>query len=125
VRTCCPATLLTTALVLFTGCQSSEQSAAAAPVMAAPAAETPSDANVDPDAITGVVVKTMDSGGYTYVLVDTGSDQVWAAGPAIIVSAGDTVTFNGSMPMNGYHSRTLDMTFECVYFTGAIEIASS
>lgn len=125
MRMCCPATLLMTALVLFTGCQSSEQSAVAAPTMAEPAAEAPAPASVDPDAITGVVIKTMDSGGYTYVLVDTGSDQVWAAGPAIIVSPGDTVTFNGSMPMNGYYSRTLDQTFECVYFTGAIEVASS
>jgi len=125
VRMCCPATLLTTALVLFTGCQSSEQPAAAIATVAAPEAEAPAPAAVDPDAITGVVVKTMDSGGYTYVLVDTGTDQVWAAGPATIVTPGDTVTFNGSMPMTGYHSKTLDQTFEVVYFTGAIEIVAS
>jgi hypothetical protein len=33
----------------------------------------------------------MNSGGYTYVQVDTGSEQVWAAAPEFQVQVGDAV----------------------------------
>jgi hypothetical protein len=122
------ATLAATALGLCVCCHASESeepeentSVTEAPQHPAAPASAPAPVA---GKLTGSVVETMDSGGYTYVLVDTGDQTAWAAGPQISVTPGDEVTFDTSMPMADYHSDTLDRTFETIYFTGAIERAA-
>lgn len=116
--------LLISALALGVGCSSDapQESPAAAPADHAPAFPGQS---AKAGAITGNVVETMDAGGYTYVQVDTGVELVWAAGPPIAVSPGDTVSFDGSMQMTDYHSSTLNRTFDRIYFTGAIKVVGA
>ena len=46
-------------------------------------------APVPPGMVRGTVLETMDSGGYTYVLVDTGAEQLWAATQQTAVKVGD------------------------------------
>ena len=67
----------------------------------------------------------MNALGYTYVLVDAGSEQVWAATPQFAVSVGDLVVIPDGMPMHNYHSQTLGRTFDVVYFVDSILNASS
>lgn len=74
---------------------------------------------------TGKVVETMNSGGYTYVRVDDGTKQIWAAGPEIAVKVGDTVTLPRGLPMKGFESKTLGRTFDTVYFVNAIRPGSA
>jgi hypothetical protein len=69
---------------------------------------------------TGTVLETMNSGGYTYVQFDTGSEALWAAAPQFDVSVGDMVTVPQGMPMTDYHSKSLDRDFDVIYFVGAI-----
>ena len=69
---------------------------------------------------TGTVVETMGAAGYTYVLVDTGREKIWAAGPACTVRAGDRVTIPGGMPKENCVSKTLSRTFEKIYFVESI-----
>ena len=54
-------------LLALTGCNASEEAA----VADNPALATP----VPGGMVRGTVLETMDSGGYTYVLVDTSQDQ--------------------------------------------------
>lgn len=123
-------TLLMTAMTLCVGCQSSKSpdaqpdstSSAALSASAESMPEAAPTTHADAGMISGTVLETMDSGGYTYVLVDTGSEELWAAGPKIAVTLGDKVSFDNSMPMTDYFSRTLDRTFERVYFTGSISL---
>jgi hypothetical protein len=68
------------------------------------------------------VVETVESGGYTYVQVDTGDKRVWAAAPKFRVAVGDTVTVPAGMPMAGYHSKTLNRTFDLVYFVPYVSV---
>lgn len=68
--------------------------------------------------VTGAVIETMDSGGYTYVRIDTGNEKLWAAGPAAEIKTGDEVTISLDMPMAGYHSRSMDRDFDVLYFVG-------
>ncbi len=72
--------------------------------------------------LSGRVTETMDSGGYTYVRVLTGEGEVWAAAPQTSIRTGDSVTFPSAMPMNGFHSKTLNRTFEKIYFVPAIRV---
>jgi hypothetical protein len=71
-------------------------------------------------AFSGKVAETMDAGGYTYVLVDTGTNKIWAAAPQFPVKKGDAMVVPDAMPMTGFHSRTLNRDFDVVYFAGVI-----
>ncbi len=101
------------------GCSQKETPA---PVAAAPASDAPPAAAPAPEgkSFTGSVTETMDVGGYTYVQVDTGIEKIWGAAPKFAVAVGERVTVPASMPMQGYHSKSLDRTFEVLYFADAI-----
>ena len=83
---------------------------------AAPAA--PAQTN----AITGKVVETMNAASYTYVQLDSGKNKVWAAAPQFAVKVGDSVVVADAMPMEKYHSKTLNRTFDVVYFSGHVTV---
>ncbi len=83
----------------------------------APAAPAAAEAT-----ISGKVVETMNTAGYTYVLVDTGAKKVWAAAVEFSVKVGDAVSFAASLPMENYHSKSLNRDFDVVYFTGGINV---
>ncbi len=70
--------------------------------------------------IAGAVLETMNSGGYTYVKVKGPEGDIWAAGPETVVQVGDQVSFAPEMPMQGFHSKTLDRTFDVVYFVSSL-----
>jgi len=72
--------------------------------------------------IAGKVAETINTAGYTYVLVDTGAKKVWAAAVQFEVKVGDSVSFSGGMPMENYHSKSLNRDFDVVYFTGGITV---
>jgi hypothetical protein len=73
-------------------------------------------------AFSGKVAETMDAGGYTYVLVDTGTNKIWAAAPQFQVKNGDQVAVPDAMPMSGFHSPTLNRDFDVIYFAGSIPV---
>jgi hypothetical protein len=73
----------------------------------------------------GTVIETMDSGGYTYVHVDVGGTTLWAAAPQFEVKVGDAVIVPNGMPMPNYHSKTLDRTFELVYFVPQVVVTGA
>ncbi len=106
---------------LASGCKNeapkpAEKSAPAAPQQAtAPAGQ----------GATGTVVETMNSGGYTYVQVDTGSEKIWAAAPEFKVKVGDSVVVPQGMAMPNYHSKTLNRDFELLYFVDSVMVGGA
>ena len=84
-----------------------------------PSAKT---AAVESGDFSGKVAETMNAASYTYVLVDTGSKKLWAAAPRFNVKVGDTVKVGSPMPMQNYQSKTLNRTFDMVYFTGSVSV---
>ena len=70
--------------------------------------------------VTGTVVETMDAASYTYVLVDTGDGEIWAAAGQFEVAVGDRVRVPLETPMQGFHSDTLDRDFDLIYFASRI-----
>lgn len=72
--------------------------------------------------LTGKVVETMDAATYTYALIDTGTAKAWVAAPQFIVKTGDTLAVADAMPMNDYRSKTLNRTFDVVYFSGNVRV---
>lgn len=121
--------LMVTALILG-GCKREADPKKAAPEPAAtpPAAAAQAGAAADKPApqgeamagghgISGTVLETFDSGGYTYVKLKTkGGDEAWAAVRQTKVAEGQELTIARAMPMKNFHSKTLDRTFETIYF---------
>jgi len=69
---------------------------------------------------TGTVAETMNAGNYTYVRVNTNEGEIWAAASRFDVAVGDTVVVPLEMPMEDFHSESLDRTFPVIYFTSQI-----
>jgi hypothetical protein len=65
----------------------------------------------------GKVLETMDSGGYTYVLVDENGQKIWVAAMQTPVKVGDNVEFPDSPPMVNFQSKTLKRTFDKIIFS--------
>jgi hypothetical protein len=69
-------------------------------------------------AISGKVVETMDSGGYTYVCLEKDGKKVWAAVPTMKVSVGQELKLQPGQEMFNFKSKSLNRTFDSVIFSG-------
>ena len=74
------------------------------------------------DRQSGTVLESMDAGNYTYVRVDLGDEEIWAAAPRFQVGVGDTISFSPGAPMENFHSPSMDRTFELIYFVNTAEV---
>jgi len=72
----------------------------------------------DPNKIYGKITDIINVTGYTYAEVDTGKKKVWAAGPTTPLKIGDMIAFYTGMPMENFHSKSLDRDFSMLYFIG-------
>jgi hypothetical protein len=70
--------------------------------------------------ITGPVLETMDASNYTYVRVSAASGDVWAASSHFDVKVGDRVVVPLEMPMQNFHSQSLNRDFPLIYFASFI-----
>jgi hypothetical protein len=66
--------------------------------------------------LQGKVLETMDAGPYTYLRLQTGNGETWAAVPKAAVQKGQQVTIQGPMTMTQFESRTLNRTFDTIVF---------
>lgn len=97
-----------------------EPSTAASQSKAAPQSEAAAPAA---KGWSGKVLDSMNSGGYTYVNVETGEgSSVWAAGPQSEIKVGDKVHIPEGMLMSNFESKTLGRTFEQIYFVPVIHV---
>lgn len=71
----------------------------------------------------GKVVETMNSGGYTYVLVEENGQKLWVAVMETKVEKGAVVEFPDSPPMVNFQSKTLNRTFDKIIFAPGLRIA--
>jgi len=75
--------------------------------------------------VRGTVLETMDSGGYTYVFIETDKDKRWLAARETVVEVGDMVQASEGMPMSNFTSPTLNRTFDVVYFVNTMQNLSA
>lgn len=115
------------ALVSLSACSSKPgaQASVATPSAAVAAsalqpASSHAAAPVSAESVTGPVLETMDSGGYTYVRVRAANGDVWAATTVFKVAVGDVVVVPLENPMANFRSETLKRDFPVIYFAGSI-----
>ncbi|MDF1533408.1 MAG: hypothetical protein P1P69_02750 [Methanosarcinaceae archaeon] len=126
--------LLTISLILISGCLGNENTQIPVPQstttlsQASSIAYNAGDMNANPQGyeraeISGKVVDTMNSGGYTYIQLDDGTGKVWAAVPQTIVEIGTQGTLTGSI-MKDFTSTTLGKTFAAIIFSDGMQTAA-
>jgi hypothetical protein len=71
-------------------------------------------------ALTGKVVQTMESGGYTYAQIENKGVKTWVACPKTKVAKGQNITFAPGMEMQNFESKTLKRTFDKIIFSGGV-----
>jgi hypothetical protein len=109
------------ALVLFlallqcaaTGCGNTGQEAQQPSSEQAPAPPAPAG-------YSGTVAETMNAAGYTYVLLDTGSEKVWFAGPECTVTVGEKLSIRPGLKKTNFTSKTFNRTFDTIYFVESL-----
>ncbi|MBI5330434.1 MAG: nucleotide-binding protein [Betaproteobacteria bacterium] len=69
--------------------------------------------------VKGVVLETLNSGGYTYLRLKTKEGETWAAVNRAQVAKGAEVTIESAMVMENFESKSLKKTFPKIVF-GAV-----
>ncbi len=108
-------------VVIAGGCNSSKKDTPApAPQVQSSQAQPAANPGQAEPALSGKVVETMNSGGYTYVLLENNGTKTWVAIPATAVKVGQDVTCQPGMEMKNFTSKTLNRTFASIIFSGGI-----
>jgi hypothetical protein len=68
--------------------------------------------------VSGKVVETMNSGGYTYICLENDGKKVWAAVPTMQVSVGQELILQPGQAMSNFKSKSLNRSFDSVIFSG-------
>jgi hypothetical protein len=120
VKKCYAALALLAALALA-GCNDNKGSQPTA-VISAP---SPEIAASEPAVISGTVLETINTAGYTYIHLDAGTEKIWIASPETTAEPGEKVVASGGMPMSNFRSSTLDRTFETIFFVNDAQVGSA
>lgn len=75
------------------------------------------DASAGASSLSGKVVETMNSGGYTYVCLESKGKKTWVAVPEMKVSVGQQMSFLPGAAMPNFTSKSLGRTFESIIFS--------
>lgn len=68
--------------------------------------------------IRGKVLKTMESGGYTYIqLQQEGGNKIWVAVPKARIAVGKRVSLEPGEEFRNFKSKTLNRTFDKIIFS--------
>jgi hypothetical protein len=71
---------------------------------------------------SGTVLQSFTTAGYTYAEVQTEDGVVWLAGPTTSVADGETLAWPEGMLMQNFESKSLERTFEKIYFVDRLVV---
>ncbi|MCF6159197.1 MAG: DNA-binding protein [wastewater metagenome] len=74
-------------------------------------------AQEDKPPLTGKIVETMSSGGYTYLHLEKDGKKIWAAVREMKVKVGDEISLEPGIEMTNFESKTLNRTFDKIIFS--------
>ena len=106
----CLCLTLATLTIGHQACAGTEASSAAAAKSAPKAIE-----------LSGKVQETMDGGGYTYVLLKSGTEKVWVAIPLMKVTVGQQLTLIPGYEMKDFNSKALNRKFSRLIFSAGVD----
>jgi hypothetical protein len=73
------------------------------------------------EALTGKVLESMNSGGYSYInLQKKSGSKIWIAVPETRITVGDQMSFKEGLVMTNFQSKTLKRSFDSIIFSNGI-----
>jgi hypothetical protein len=75
------------------------------------------DTSVGSSSLSGKVVETMTSNGYTYVLLEKNGKKTWVAVPEMKVTVGQELSLRPGTEMGSFYSKSLNKTFDSIIFS--------
>jgi hypothetical protein len=81
----------------------------------------PVDLVAETGPVSGAVAETIDGGGYTFIRIE--EPDIWIATSRLDVTDGDQVEYSGGAEMLNFHSKSLDRTFESIWFVGNVSVS--
>lgn len=78
----------------------------------------PKESVVGPSSLSGRVAETMNSGGYTYVLLEQKGKKTWVAVPEMKVLVGQQISLQSGQETLNFTSKSLNRTFDSIIFSG-------
>jgi hypothetical protein len=105
--------------LLFAGCQAKQPPSSGTDTIGDPISAHGTDGAkpAEPvDLLKGRVLERLDAGRYSYLRLSTSSGEVWAAVLQAEVKVGQDVAVVSPMPMDGFESKTLNRTFDRIFF---------
>ena len=82
--------------------------------------DTNTNTSVSPQSgspLVGTVVETMDGGGYTYILLQTKTKQIWVAVGKMKVNVGQNIALMPGIEMTEFRSKSINRTFDSIIFS--------
>lgn len=70
--------------------------------------------------LKGKVLEVLESGGYTYAQIDMKGAKIWVAVPQTKIEKGKVASFQPGMLMENFKSKTMDRTFDKIYFSNGL-----
>lgn len=114
-----PFVLCAATLAITAGCSHTTTSTAVVPpAPAVESAKAPAAANLN----KGKVAEVIEAGRYSYINVDSGSTKTWFAVPSAAVKVGQQVEVKPGMEVKNFLAKTLNRTFETIYFSDELAI---
>lgn len=101
-------------LIVITGAASETKKVSVTPSHAQP----PAKISEEPSVLSGKIVETMDSGRYTYILLENKGKKTWVAVPQMKVTVGKEMTLMPGVEMKDFESKTLKRKFDSIIFSG-------
>jgi len=87
--------------------------------------QTKNDKKLDKDNLIneGIVIKNINTEGYTYLLVQEKNKQIWLAAPKMNVQNNMHIRYSEGVYMSNFFSKSLSKKFDSIIFVGTVQVS--
>ncbi|MBQ47909.1 MAG: hypothetical protein CMP10_10680 [Zetaproteobacteria bacterium] len=72
--------------------------------------------------LAGKVLQVINAGGYTYMHIAMGKGTQWIATAKMPIKKGQMIRFDKPLKMTDFYSKSLDRTFNSIYFLSEVNV---
>ncbi|MCH7880268.1 MAG: SH3-like domain-containing protein [Proteobacteria bacterium] len=74
---------------------------------------------------SGSVLEITSAGGYSYIQVEEQGKKIWLAAPVAEIEVGQNISWNSGAAMRNFTSKSLNRSFDEIFFVSAVKVNPS